>query len=162
MLLRRLIFPCLAPFLTGISPAIATENIPCTEVKEYIYCSHGHQEDLAGWTIPDVVVAQAVTRGVRDKIAELSAGATLSQADAIIRYALNKEDRAPVILFLSRRMEPGAEEELVDALYVVEVFGKRQMMWVLHAGGTVEEALARGPVQERLDEIAGNLYRKMQ
>jgi hypothetical protein len=111
--------------------------------------------------MPDVLVAQAVTRGVRERIAVLSGGATLSKADAIIRYALNKEDRAPVILFLSRRMEPGAEEELVDALYVVEVFGKREMMWVLHAGGTVEEALARGPVQQRLDEIALALYKKI-
>jgi len=59
-------------------------------------------------------------------------------------------------------MEPGAEEELIDVLYVVEVFGKREMMWVLHAGGTVEEALARTPVQDRLGEIAQNLYDKIQ
>jgi len=162
MLLRRLLIPCLVPLLVGTIMPAAAENISCTEVEEYIYCSHGHQEDLGGWTMADVMVAQAVTRGVRDKIAALSGGATLSKADAIIRYALNKEDRAPVILFLSRRMEPGAEEELIDALYVVEVFGKREMMWVLHAGGTVEEALARAPVQDRLGEIAQNLYKKIQ
>jgi len=136
----------------------APEELSCTEVEQFVYCERGLQEDLAGWTAGDVLVARAVIDGVDRLLADLRTDARPVRASPVARYALTKEDRQPAVLFLVRASDITAQEEMVDALHVAEVFGYREILWVVHSNGNVEDVIAREAVQARLREIAQRLH----